>query len=137
MIRRVLIWVLWALATLSALWGAGYLAFGPSTTTAIISGSSSSPQQTMTIERTPVFGGIFVFLGFVVVYAVLGHALYIRHYGAFRVVAGVYIVLALLAISVGFLFRPSALLLLIAALLTIGMPQDDVPRVEQQRHNGV
>lgn len=85
----------------------------------------------------PAFAaGGLILLFVTAMYILLGLSLYSRSYIAFRLVAGVLIIVSLLAISVGVLFRLSALLLLIAILLTVRLPKDDVPHTMQEQHNG-
>jgi hypothetical protein len=119
-------------------WG-GYLTFFPV-------GMQSTVRTTATGERLewtqatyePLLG-LLVSVVLVVFYGLLGLALYARHYPIFGLLAGIHIVLSFLSgASVGLPLYPSSILLLLAVVLSIGLPQDDpAPALEQQRRDGV
>lgn len=136
--RHPIVWLLWALASLLGLAWGGYLCFFPA-------GMESTVTFTPTGERLefvqptyePVLG-VMVLVVLISFHALLGLALFARHYVVFGALVGLYIVLTICSsLSIGGLLRPSAVLLLVAAFLTIGLRKDDhVPHVEQHRHNG-
>lgn len=81
--------------------------------------------------------GLIAFALFGGMHAMLGLALYARHYPVFDALVGLYITFTICSsLSIGGLLRPSAVLLLLAALLTIKLPADKPP-LEQQRRDGV
>lgn len=124
--QRKIIWLLWSLASLLGLAWGGYLTFFPV-------GMQSTASTTAVGERLewtqatyePVLG-LMVSVVLVVFYALLGFALYARHYPIFGLIAGIHIVLSMLsAASIGTPLLPSSALLFLATMLTIGLPQND------------
>jgi hypothetical protein len=60
----------------------------------------------------------------------LGFALCIRHYSAFRLVAGAHVVFSLLSLpSVGMLFLPASGLLLLAIIFSFVLPDRRINRL--------
>lgn len=136
--QRQSIWLLWVAASLLGLgWGVR-LAFYP---TVMEGGQLATPTgDGFEITRAtyePMF--VFVLLVLILFYALLGFALYARHYPIFGLITGVHIVLSMLsAASVGTPLLPSSALLFLAAMMTVGLPEDNpAPPLEQQRRNGV
>ncbi len=82
-----------------------------------------TPPAPEVVTPTYFAGGIFILVALMVVYFILGYALYTHHYTTFRLLAGAHIVLSVLTFSYGWLFLPSSLLLLLALLLSIGVSQ--------------
>lgn len=124
--RRQLVWLLWTLGSLYGLWRGIRLALFPTgvhaTTSAVPPGASPAPEI---VTPTYFILGIPVFLILIGMYTFLGYALYIRFYAAFRALASVYIALVIVsAISVGRPFLPSAGLLALAVILSIGLSEN-------------
>ncbi|HEY0601679.1 MAG TPA: hypothetical protein VGD58_02150 [Herpetosiphonaceae bacterium] len=118
--QRKLMFLAYALATAYALWRAIRITFFPIAMSATqpAAGGSEIIQPAFAPERIPIL--ILV----VLLYAIMGYALYSRAITIFRILAIVHIVLSLLSLpSYGQLFLPSSVLLLLAVLLSIGANQ--------------
>jgi hypothetical protein len=116
-VRKKLVIVCYALAAAYGLWRGIRIAFFPIAmmSTLPANGGAESIQPTFIPERIPIF--IVILL----VYGAIGYALYMGAINAFRIMSIGHIALSLLSLpSVGSLFLPSSLLLLIAVLLSIG-----------------
>lgn len=137
--QRKIVWLLWALASLLGLAWGGYLLFFPvgMQGTATITATGERLESTQATYE-PLLG-LLVSVVLLVFYGLLGLALFARHYPIFGLMAGVHSVLSFLSgASIGLPLYPSSVLLLVAAVLTRGLPQDDpAPPLEQQRHTGV
>ncbi len=115
--RKKLVIACYALAALYGLWRGIRIAFFPIAmmSTLPANGGAESIQPAFVPERIPIL--IVILL----VYGVIGYVLYRGATNAFRIMSIAHIVLSLLSLpSVGSLFLPSSLLLLIAVLLSIG-----------------
>ena len=105
--RRYSTLIVWGLASLVSLWWGVRVAFFRVAMQAGSSSSSSSSSESVTMEPAYVPFGIPLLLIIIGIYTLLGFALYIRHYSAFRLVAGAHVVFSLLSLpSVGMLFSP-------------------------------
>ena len=122
-VRRRITWFLWALASAFALWHGVRLAFFRVATQGTIEATApGEPPGREVIEPAFVPEGIPILIVLIVMYAGLGGALYARRYGTFRLLAGLHIALSLVAVSVGGLFLPSSALLLLAIVVSVGLP---------------
>jgi len=116
--RRWIIWILWFLASGYGLWRGIRLAFLPvgmqATTLATPPGAAPAPEL-----LTPTFfvAGIPILLALLALYSVLGYTLYHQEHTGFRILAGLHVLLSVVGVSIGWLFLPSSVLLLLAALM--------------------
>lgn len=136
--QRKIVWLLWSLASLLGLgWGVR-LAFFPSIMEGrqLATPTGDGPEITRATYE-PMF--VYVLLVLTLFYALLGFALYARHYSIFGLITGIHIVLSMLsAASIGTPLLPSSAFLFLAAMLTVGLPQDaPAAPLAQQRRNGV
>ena len=122
--RRWIVWILWLLASGYGLWRGIRLAFLPvaiqATTPVTPAGAAPAPEI-----LTPVFfvAGIPILLALLALYSVLGYTLYRQEHTAFRILTGLHVVLSVVGVSIGWLFLPSSVLLLLAALMLSGSTQ--------------
>jgi hypothetical protein len=137
--RRQIIWILWALAGVAGLAWGGYLTFFPVGMQSTVTLTATGERQESAQATYEPLLGLMVSVVLVVFYGLLGLALYARHFAVFGILAGVHYVLSFLSgASAGSPLYPSSILLLLAAVLTSGLLQDDPkPPIEQQRRNGV
>lgn len=116
--RRWIVWILWLLASGYGLWRGIRLALLPvaiqATIPATPAGAAPAPEL-----LTPTFfaAGIPILLALLALYSVLGYTLYHQEHTAFRILAGLHGVLSAVGVSIGWLFLPSSILLLLAALM--------------------
>lgn len=116
--RRGIVWVFWILASAYGLWRGIRLAFLPvamqATTPATPAGAAPAPELV-----TPSFfvAGIPILIALLALYSVLGYTLYHHEHSAFRILAGLHVLLSIVGVSLGWLFLPSSALLLLAALM--------------------
>lgn len=90
----------------------------------VASASTASPGDTTSPAIPAIFGqGVVVLLAVVLFYTVLGYTLSNNHYLIYRLLIGIHVLLTVLTLpSVGMLFLPSSIVLVVAALCTIGLP---------------
>jgi len=118
------------LASLVSLWWGVRVAFFRVAMQAGSSSSSSSSSESVTMEPAYVPFGIPLLLIIIGIYTLLGFALYIRRYSAFRLVAGAHVVFSLLSLpSVGMLFLPASGLLLLAIIFSFVLPDRRINRL--------
>ena len=116
--RQWIGWIFWLLASGYGLWRGIRLAFLPvamqATTLATPAGAAQAPEV-----LTPTFlvAGMPILIALLVLYGVLGYALYHQEHTAFRILAGLHMLLSVVGVSIGWLFLPSSVLLLLAALM--------------------
>lgn len=131
--QRQFVWILWGLASAYDLLQGVRLASFPiamraTTLAAPVRPPGPSPAPEV---MSPIFfaAGPPLLIALIVMYLILAYTLYSRHYTAFRLVAGVHIVVSLLGGSSRWWFLPSSALLFIAILESIRM----LPATNQQQ----
>ncbi len=134
-----LVWVLWGLASGYGLWQGLRLAFFPIAMQATVPAAPVRPPGPSPAPEvmSPIFfaAGLPLLIALIGMYLLLGYTLYCRHNTAFRLVAGVHIIVSMLGGSSGWWLLPSSALLLLAILELMRLPPPTNGQQEVQRNS--